>query len=110
MILINTTFCVHSKLSPAFIDFVIHTYLPLSESSGLHSALLTEMRSPAETDITGDVPRTFALQMRAPSQSVLDEFRNDILPRIYELINKQWGMGVALFESTLDVLHDPSKN
>lgn len=109
MILVNTTFCVDARISEAFIEFITQTYLPLSDSCGLHSALLTEMRAPAEKDINGNEQRTFALQMRAPSQKVLDEFRADVLPHIYNLIGKQWGQSVGLFESILDVIHDPSK-
>ena len=108
MILFNTTFCVDSAIAPAFIAFVKDTYLPLATGSGLHSVLLTEMRAAAEPDASGKLPRTLALQMRAPSDKVLNDFRSDILPALYESMARQWGMGVAMFESILDVLHDLS--
>lgn len=109
MILVNTTFCVDSAIAQDFINFIADRYIPLSSASGLYAPLLTEMRCPPETD-TPVPPRTFALQMRAPSQKTLDEFRQSVLPGIYRRIGAKWGMGVAMFESTLDVIHDFPQN
>ena len=110
MILVNTTFSVDSSISADFIDFIKETYLPLAESSGFYAPLLTELRAPSEPDADGNPQRTFALQMRAPSQKTVTDFRNDILPHIYGSMSKLWGMKLALFESTLDVVHDPAKH
>lgn len=112
MILFNTTFCVDANIAPDFIEYVREAYIPIAEASDLHSALLTEVRVPDGTDtrgINGQPTRSLALQMRAPSERILEEFRRDVLPNIYHSIGSQWGMGVAMFESTLDVLHDPSR-
>lgn len=110
MILLNTTFCVDDNIVAPFIDFIREVYLPLADSSSLHSALLTEVRVAPETNtLTGQPSRSFALQLRAPSQEAADEFRRDILPEIYALIGKQWGAGVGMFESVLDVVYDHNK-
>ena len=110
MILLNITFAVNSDISGDFIDFIRDTYIPLAESSGLYASLLTEVRTEPQTDaLTGTPTRTLALQMRAPSQSVADEFEADVLPRILTLIGSTWGQAVAMFCTTLDVLHDPSR-
>ena len=110
MILLNTTFCVDDNIAGAFIDFIREVYMPLADSSDLHSALLTEVRVTPETNtLTGQLSRSFALQMRAPSQEVADDFRCDILPELYRLIGQQWGPAVGMFESVLDVVYDHSK-
>lgn len=111
MILLNTTFGVDANLADDFLDFIRQTYIPLGYASGLYAALLTEVRidEPTVNIMTQEPTRSFALQMRAPSQAIADDFRRDIQPRLYHEIGKSWGMGVGLFESVLDVLHDPDK-
>lgn len=110
MILINTTFCVDATIGNDFITFVRDTYIPLAQDSGLHSLLLTEMREREDDQQPEQAPtRTFALQMRAPSQDAINDFANDVLPRIYEYIGKTWGQRVIPFESMLDVLVDSNK-
>lgn len=107
MILFNTTFSVDSNIADAFISFISEVYVPLAEESSLYAMLLTEMRAPSEENtLTRQPSRTFALQMRAPSDKAIEEFRNDVLPEIYSLIGKQWGPSVAMFESTLNVIYD----
>ncbi len=110
MILVNTTFCVDSNIATPFIDFIREVYLPLADSSGMRSALLSELRTPVEqNNDAGQQTRTFALQMQIPSQKALEDFNADVLPEIYRLMASQWGLGVAMFESTLDIIHDHSK-
>ncbi len=110
MILYNTTFSVDDNIVLPFVDFIRDVFIPLAQESGLHSGLLTELRvTPEKNSITGENTRTFALQLRAPSQDALDEFRSDVLPELYRLASAQWGMGLAFFESTLDVIHDTNK-
>lgn len=110
MILINTTFAVDANIADDFVDFIRSTYIPLADESGFHSHLLTRMRAPEDINqLTNQPTKTFALQMRAPSQEAIEEFRRDILPQLYNYIGKNWGMSVAMFESTLDVIHDSKK-
>lgn len=110
MILLNTTFSVDNNIADDFIGFIREAYIPIAHASGLYAALLTELRAPTEDNaLTHEHTRTFALQMRAPSQRIATEFHDDVLPNIYHEMGSMWGMGVAMFESTLDVLHDPSK-
>lgn len=109
MILFNTTFAVDSNIADDFIEFIRDTYIPLAEGSDLYGFLLTEMHGEASTNsLTGENVRTFALQMRSPSRKIMDEFRQSILPNIYQYITN-WGMGVSMFESQLDVVYDHSK-
>lgn len=109
MILVNTTFSVDADIAPAFLDFLRGTYIPAGRQCGLYAPLVSELRGHAEPDINGRIPRTIALQMRAPSAVHLASFRNDILPSVYRDIASRWGMGVAMFESVLDILHDPDR-
>ena len=110
MILFNTTFCADDNIVGPFIDFIRDVYIPLADSSDMYSVLLTEIRSTSETNaLTGQPTRSFALQMRVPSQEKAEEFRHDILPEIYRLIGEQWGAGVGMFESILDVVYDHNK-
>lgn len=110
MILLNTTFGVDANIAADFIEFIRRAYIPVAEASGLYGALLTEVRdNPSENALTHQPVRTFALQMRAPSQKTVDEFRADVVPCLYHEIGSAWGMGVGIFETTLDVIHDPAK-
>lgn len=108
MILLNTTFCVDANIAEPFVEFIKDIYLPTAEVVKMYAPLLCELR--CQTDDNPKQPtRTFALQMRAPSQHVADFFKNDILPNIYHEIGQKWALGVVMFESVLDVIHDPLK-
>lgn len=109
MVLFNTTFSVDAGLADAFVEFVVNVYLPAAEVSDMYAPLLTELCGRNESGMNGQPTRTFALQLRAQSHKVIDEFKEDVLPELYHLIGSQWGMGVAMFESVLDVVHDPAR-
>ncbi len=106
MILYNTTFCIDTKLHDEFIEFLKLHYIPAAESSGMHAALVLAMRGGYGDD---NNTRTVALQMRAPSEKALEQFRASHLPTIYNTIYSRWGTGVAMFESTLDIIHDSER-
>ena len=110
MILFNTTFAVDANHVDDFKSFIIDTYIPMADMSQLYGMLLTELHGDAGVNsLTGQKVRTFALQMRAPSQKAMDEFHDQVLPNIYHVIGESWGMGVSMFESRLDVVYDHSK-
>ncbi len=110
MILFNTTFAVDADKADEFIDFVRDIYIPAADKSGLYGMLLTEMHGEASTNsLTGQHVRTFAMQMRAPSATIMTDFHDRVLPGIYSQIARAWGMGVSMFESQLDVVYDYSK-
>ena len=110
MILFNTTFAVDANRAAEFIDFIRDTYIPMAAMSQLYDILLTEMHGEDSTNsLSGQPVRTFALQMSAPSQNVLDDFHTDVLPNLYHVIGESWGMSVCMFESKLDVVYDHSK-
>lgn len=104
MILVNTTFSIEPSAATSFIDFITRTYIPAAEKDGMYALLLSEMR---EREDSSDTHRTFALQMRAPSQELLDAFSSGTLPKLYRFIGRKWGQKIALFETVLDVIHDP---
>lgn len=106
MILYNTTFCIDNRLSDEFLEFLKLQYIPAAESSGLHAALVLAMRGGNDDD---NYTSTVALQMRAPSEGALEQFHTSQLPEIYSMITRRWGNGVAMFESTLDILHDSER-
>lgn len=110
MILVNTTFSVDENIADAFLDFLRDVYISIAEESEFHSFILSELRVPREPNaMTARKARTFALQMRAPSQKAVDRFREDELPVLYKEIGSRWGFAVSMFESTLDVLFDTKK-
>ncbi len=110
MILFNTTYCVDKPCANSFIDFLRDTYIPEAEKAGLYAPLLTEMRGSGEPNaLTGAETRTFALQMRVPSEETFKEFREKTQPKLYAELGKNFGSSAALFESALDVIHDPAK-
>lgn len=106
MILFNTTFCVDNRLADEFLSFLRLSYIPAAEGHGLHSALVLQMRGGADEE-SGTF--TTALQMRAPSEATLNAFHAETLPTLYDRIAQKWGNGVAMFESTLDILHESKK-
>lgn len=106
MILYNTTFCVDNSVSTEFLNFLKFHYIPSATVEGLHDALVLSMRGGNDAD---NNTQTVALQMRAPSETILENFHSQKLPLIYGEIFKRWGNGVAMFESTLDILHDSGK-
>lgn len=106
MILVNTTFSVERTAVSSFTDFITKTYIPAAEKSGMYGLLLSEMREREESDGSH---RTFALQMRAPSQAALDAFASGPLTKFYRFISRKWGMKIAMFETVLDVIHDPER-
>lgn len=110
MILFNTTFAVDANRADDFKAFIIDTYIPMAEMSHLYGMLLTELHGQESVNsLTGQQVRTFALQMRAPSQQAMDDFHDQVLPNIYYVIGESWGMGVSMFESRLDVVYDHTK-
>ena len=110
MILFNTTFAVDADKAEDFKTFIIDTYIPMAEMSGLYGILLTEMHGEAGTNsLTGQPVRTFALQMRAPTQDAMTEFHDHVLPNIYYVVGESWGLGVSMFESRLDVVYDHNR-
>ncbi len=110
MILFNTTFAVDGNKADEFIEFLRDTYIPMAEMSGFYGMLLTEMHGEAsDNSLTGQPVRTFALQMRAPSEDSMTDFHDQVLPNIYHVIGESWGMGVSMFESRLDVVYDHTK-
>lgn len=110
MILFNTTYCVDDNVAGDFLDFICNTYLPVALESGLYDPLLTELRGIGEPNaLTGQPTRTFALQLRIPSQEIFDSFAADVLTELQTFVNRTWGGGVTMFESTLDVIYDPRK-
>lgn len=103
MILVNTTFSIESSAAASFTDFITETYIPTAEKAGMYGLLLCEVRERENGDGTH---RTFALQMRAPSQLALDRFSSGPLTKMYRFIGRKWGQRIALFETVLDVIHD----
>lgn len=103
MILVNTTFSIEPTAVSSFIGFITGIYVPAAEKDGMYGLLLCEMR---EREESNDPHRTFALQMRAPSQELLDAFSSGTLPKLYRYIGRKWGRKIALFETVLDVIHD----
>lgn len=110
MILLNTTFSVDDNIYGEFIEFLRDIYISIAEESKMYGFIVSELRMPPETNtITGQPARTVALQMRAPSQEAVDRFKEDELPVLYHEIGSRWGMRVAMFETTLDIVFDPLK-
>ncbi len=110
MILFNTTYCIDASAAETFMNFICDRYIPAAIEAGMRAPLLTEVRGAADTNaLSGEPTRTFALQMRASSQELLDSFTSDILPRLYNEAGALLGNKIALFESVLDIVHDPSR-
>lgn len=110
MILYNITFGIDNNVSKPFVDYLITTIIPASENLGLHSHLLTSVRQgEAQKELYGDNSLSIALQMRAPSQSVVDSFKAQLLPLLAEDIRKQCPMQVVIFDTTLDIIHDQAR-
>lgn len=103
MILLNTTFAVDPALESVVTAFLKQTYIPAALAGGMTAPLLTRMRM----DPTAQEEQAvcLALQLRAPSLEVERIFVDNIRPGLYGQISEQWGMGVAMFDSALEVIH-----
>lgn len=103
MILFNTTFCVDANIIHDFKIFLEAMYVPGALNCGMTNPLLGRPRFDAQPNaITGQMSHSYALQMIAPSQEILDRFRGEALPELYEMIS-QWGNSLSLFETELDI-------
>lgn len=98
----NITFCVDTPIAPDFIDMVRERILPQAYELGLYGGLLTEL----DCDAAAEGTRTFALQLRIPDNVAEHRFREVLLPEIYGSVGARRGMKVAMFESSLSVIHD----
>lgn len=110
MILYNTTFCIDKAVHDDFVRYVVETVIPATSRAGMYGHLLTAVRGATDRNqLTGDTTSSLALQMRAPSQEVLDNLAASLLPRLFSEIGSRWQSKVAFFDTALDVIHDPAK-
>lgn len=103
MILLNTTFAVDPALESAVTAFLKETYIPAALEAGMRAPLLTRMRM--EPSMEAGQAVCLALQLRAPSLEVESNFVENVRPALYGKMSELWGMGVAMFDSALEVLH-----
>ncbi|MCX4263293.1 MAG: DUF4286 family protein [Muribaculaceae bacterium] len=108
MILLNTTFSIDASAADAFKQYIIEEFVPRAEKAGMYNILLTGVRD-RETQPALAPSRTFALQFRAPSQQVYDEFAAHTLPLVTRYIKRKWAGKIAMFDTVLDVVHDHNK-
>lgn len=85
MILYNSTFCIDEPLENKFVDFIKDIYIPAAYACGLYKGLLTKIRAPKEQNgLNGSNTVSYALQLRAESDLVWQEFVEEVLPRLFE--------------------------
>lgn len=104
MYLFNTTFQVDDAIASDFIDFLRDEYIKVACSGcGFVQPLLTKVMA-AKDAVTGEPSKRYALQMRAPSRRILDDFMTGTCPELLRLISDRWGMRVLFFSSVLEIM------
>ena len=104
MYIFKTTFQVDYANSSDFIDFIRDEYIKVACSGcGFVQPLLTKVMA-AQDAGTGEPSTSYALQMRAPSRRILDDFMTGTCPELLRLISDRWGMRVLFFSSVLEIM------
>lgn len=104
MFLLNTTFQVDDAISADFVGFLRGEYIPVACSEcGFTQPLLTRVLGSTDSGGAGS-STTYALQMRAPSRRILDEFLTGRGPRLLGLVSDRWGVRVPYFTSILEIV------
>jgi len=110
MILYNITFCVDESVREEFIQYIIKTVIPATSRAGMRDHILSAIQGNRDrNELTGDYANSMALQMKAPSQAVLDNTAGNILPRLFREVSPRWQSKVTIFDTTLDIIHDSTK-
>ena len=113
MILYNTTFCLDHSIRDEFVRYITDTVIPATICGGMYGHILGAIRADDERNgITGDNTVSYAFQMRAPSQEVLDAVISSILSPIWNRLAARWPAKVAMFDTAIDIIHsqnDPVK-
>ena len=87
MYLFNTTFQVDVAIASDFIDFLRDEYIKVACSGcGFVQPLLTKVMA-AQDAGTGEPSTSYALQMRAPSRRILDDFMTGTCPELLRIIS-----------------------
>ena len=107
MIIFNITFGAEAALVPELTDFIRETVIPAAENDGFHSFILSKIK-PHDPEADANTV-SLALQMRAPSEKVFDEFNNNSIPAVLEMLFRKWGNRVLCFGTRLDVIHDSNR-
>lgn len=107
MIIFNITFGAEAPLVPELTDFIRDTVIPAAENDGFHSFILSRVKS---HDPAGDGNTvSLALQMRAPSEKVYQEYLENTMPTVLEMQFSRWGDRILCFGTRLDVIHDSNR-
>ena len=109
MILLNTTFSIDASAAGAFTEYIIGQFIPRASEAGMYNILFTAVRD-REAQPPLAPSRTFALQFRAPSQQLYDDFAAHVLPLLIRYMKRKWAGKIAMFDTVLDVVHDSSKS
>lgn len=105
MILLNTTYSIDDSIAEAFEAFVRDTIAPAATHGRMKNITFGRIRSQAELNtITNCMSHSFALQMFAPSQLVMNNYVKNIEPAIIKQIADKFGIGVAMFSTAIDVI------
>ena len=100
----KTTLQVDYSISSDFFDFISVEYIKVACSGcGFVQPLLTKVMA-AQDAGTVEPSTSYALQMRAPSRRILDDFMTGTGPELLRLISDRWGMRVLFFSSVLEIM------
>ena len=104
MYLFNNTIHVYDSIASDFIHFIsVENITVACSGCGFVQPLLTKVMA-AQDAGTGEPSTSYALQMRAPSRRILDDFMTGTCPELLRLISDRWGMRVLFFSSVLEIM------
>lgn len=98
MIIFNVTAIVEEKVQKEFHHFMHHIYIPAALASHkFHDAKLFKLTEPVNEGVT------YCAQCFANSKQELEDFRNEHLPNLQELLMQQFPNQVLFFPSVLEL-------
>ena len=100
MVLLNTTFHVHTSVNDLFIDWVKTTYIPTAMNSGLFSApLFTRIMMQVDPEAV-----SYAVQLQAPTHKEAETWHDSIAAQLKDDLARRWGERVLHFSTYMDII------
>ena len=100
MILLNTTFHVHTSVNEPFIEWVKATYIPSAMKSGLFTApLFTRIMMQVDPEAT-----SYAVQLQASSHTEAEAWHDSMGTQLKDALAREVGERVLHFTTYMEII------
>ena len=100
MILLNTTFHVHTSVNEPFIEGVKATYIPTAMKSGLFTApIFTRIMMQVDPEAV-----SYAVQLQADSHKEAESWHDTVAADLKDALARQWGERVLHFTTYMEII------